>query len=245
MEEKNIKTYINKKITPLILITEKNQKFSLKDLISEIDSKRDYIIKEIKEHYSLSKYEIQNIEEEISYLLSKMMVFQVEVNDNIYLDDFVDYLIEIININIDHFLKKENREKSINLFMSIKESVFEIHNFHDTLYFSDYINLEEMQKINNHYIENILKINYEIIFYLKKNKNNDIQYIYSITNLIDEIYSNTLKNFFYTISNNDKELKDYVINYEKFIKKIENSFIEKYSLIINLNEKYYKKIKKD
>lgn len=243
MEEKKLKIYINRKITPLILITEKNTNFSKREIINEIDDKCLIILGEIKENYSLSKSELLEIEEEVSYLLAKMAVFQIENNNNIFLDDFVDNIIEIINVNIEEFIKTENKEKNINLFMSIKSSIFEITNFHDILYFSDYINLNELQEINDKYIKNLLKINYEIIYYLKNNKNNDIEYIYSITNLIDEIYSNTIKNLFIAISNDDKKIKDYVNNYPKHIDNVLNLFIEKYTLIINLNDKYYKKLK--
>lgn len=243
MSERNLKIYINKKITPLILISEQYTKYPLRDLIIEVDQKTLKIMNEIKDKHSLTQKEQKKIEEEISFLLSQMIVYQVEVNDNIFLDDFVSYIIEVINIDINQLITEREDDK-LSLFLSVKKSLLEINKFHDTLFFAEIINIEELQDITSDFIKSILEVNYEIINYLKKNKNNDIEYIYSITNFIDEIYSSILKNLFDFLMNNEKNLKKYKENYAIHINKAKELFIERYSTIIHLNDKYYKKIQK-
>ena len=207
----------------------------------EIDQKTIKLMKEIKENHSLTKSELNKIEEEISYLLSQMMVYQIEVNENYFLDDFVSYIIEVINIDIDELINKKEKEERISLFLSVKKSLLEINKFHDMLFFSEMINIESLQKIGNDFLKSILEINYEIIEYLKKNKKNDIDYMYSITNLIDEIYSSILKNLFEFLAKDEDNLKKYKENYAIHIEKARELFIDRYSTIIHLNEKYYKK----
>jgi len=239
---KTIKEVINEKITPLLLIKEKYDNFDVKNLIDEINEKTLFIITEIKDNYSLKKNEIDLLEEEISILLSNLLYFQVETNNNFYLDDYVDYIIEIIQVNINEFYKTKKDLLDLKILFGFNYSLMEIYNFHDLLYFGDYLNFNKIKDFNNNFIKSLLKINYEIINYLKKNKNNDIKYIHSNLKLIDKIYSDTLKVLFENLSSNEEKIKKYINKHDFYIKKTEEVFVEKYSTVINFNEKIYKKI---
>tara|TARA_B100000700_G_C15063722_1_gene868059 strand:+ start:8738 stop:9475 length:738 start_codon:yes stop_codon:yes gene_type:complete len=239
---KNIKEVVNEKITPLLLIKEKYDSFDVKNLIDEINEKTLFIITEIKDNYSLKKKEIDLLESEISILLSNLLYFQVETNNNFYLDDYVDYIIEIIQININEFYKTKKESLDLKILFGLNYSLMEIYNFHDLLYFGDYLNFNKIKDFNNNFTKSLLNINYQIINHLKKNENNDIHYVYSNLKLIDKIYSDTLKVLFENLSSNEEKIKKYINKHNRYINTTEEVFIEKYSTVINFNEKIYKKI---
>lgn len=247
MSEKEIKIHINKKITPLALVADKYEKYKIQDLIIEIDHKTIVVMNEVKEKYDLSEKESHEIEKELSYILANFLIYQVEMHDNIVLDDFVSFLIEIISFDIQHFIevKKESYiSEKPTLYRSIQKSFLEICKFHDTLFFSEIITLDELQELNHIHLQEMMAMHYEIFTYLKKNKNNDIDYIYNTTILIDDIYSTTLSNLFNYLTSNEKLLNNYKKNIKQYISKTKDLFLEKYSIIININKNYYKKITK-
>lgn len=192
-------------------------KYATNDIVNSlIDSNK--IKKSDSEYYSVFLMET----------LSILHSYEIIHHNNACIDDIKDNLLEFFensNLQKESF-KKDYFEKVIST-----KIYSEINKFHSMLYFSGVIDFNELKKLNKNILISINKITMELILYLKTKTFSDTKYIYETIKVASMVYTDIIEVLFLNLSKNEKKMNEYIKKQDVYIKKIEELFIEQYSLL--------------
>lgn len=247
-ETKNIEKNYNiaKTLAPL-LHASLVKKRSLKELFVEVDNSVNDIINESDLYKNLNNREKEKITKDLYEVMSTILANEVLNNNNTYIDESKEEILYIMN-KLPNFFKKINVEEEkfnkviqTGLTYIIKES----YSFHNTLYLSDELTLNEMRIYNLKTIKSAIKSIVLIINYLKEN-NKDQQEKLTSENfkLSGYIYSTGLSSLFEYLLKDPDRVFDYIENQDKYLKKIDKTFIENYGILTKTTKLISETIKK-
>jgi hypothetical protein len=243
---KNIeKTYnIAKTLTPLLHASLIKKK-SLKDLFMEVDKTVNEIISESEIYQNLNNNEKLKISKDLFETIAVLMSNEVLHNNNSYMDETKDEIIYLMNKLPNYFRKINIEDEKFNKIIQtgltyiIKES----YSFHNTLYLSDELTLNEMRIFNLNTIKTAVKNIALIMNYLKENTN-DEKLTSENFKMSGYIYSIGLASLFEFLMKDPKKINDYINNQEKYLKKIDKTFIDNYGILTKTTKAITNIIKK-
>jgi hypothetical protein len=223
------KINLTKVVLPLLHTKMKtnNSEFKLSKVYNEINDTTNDIINSLLDNKKIKKENITFYKKELLELLSICASYEYLYNKNTCLDDLKETLLELL-MNTE-FLKNDGIEE-IKI-IPIQKVFYEINKFHSLLYFSGYISHEVVKELNKNILININKIVINLIDYLKTKNFNDTNYIYEVIKIASTVYTDIIEVLFINLSKTEKKLKEYVEKQSIYIKKIEELFIEQYSLL--------------
>lgn len=224
---------IAKTLIPLLHASLMKKK-DLKELFEKVEESVEEIMEETKTYNDLTKREKEQISSDFFEIMSVILSNEVLINESTYLEEAKDEIITVAN-KIPNFLKRirvENKEVENLIQISLTYIIKESYMFHNTLYLSDYIVVSEMNAYNLKTIKNAIKNISILINYIKKNqKENDIKLNAENFKISGYIYSIGLSALFDYLLKDEKRINDYLRNQEKYLKKIDKSFIENYGMV--------------
>lgn len=209
-----------KKILPLLLASSKSD-YNFLVLKKEIDDNVDKIS-------SFLSTKDEDIKNEISFLLSSIMHYEVDVNNNCYIDDMVDDLIYFLKDN-EVKINKVGSEDKLLIERNIMKVFTKVIIYHNTMMYSNIINYEKYTLLNEKMLSQVHKIITSLTLYLKENKINDKNIISEMIDIAIEIYIGVVSSYLQNILKNEKEIKDYCSNQSKYIAIFENLFVQQFS----------------
>ncbi len=230
MSEEDFKKKINlnRIILPLFHVKIKNNKnFKLSKSLDEIKSTTNEIIKIIKDSNKIKKDEVGYYKNFIMETISIMHAYEISINDNTCIDEIKENILDLFEST--SIEGKDLEGEYFDRLIPIK-IYSEINKFHSMLYLNGVIDFEKLKFLNKNILISINKINLELIGYLKTKTFSDKKYIYETIKIASVVYTDILEVLFVNLSKNEKKLNDYVEKQKSYIKKIEELFIEQYSL---------------
>jgi hypothetical protein len=246
-ETKNIKKNYNiaKTLTPL-LNASLIKKRDLKELFMEVDRSVGEILEESKLYKNLTNQEKAKVTTDLYELFSTMLASEVLNNNNTYIEETKEEVLYIFD-KIPNFLKKINiNDESFNKLIQsgLTYIIKEAYSFHNTLYLSDIITLNEMRVLSLKVIKTAIKSIALLLNYIKtQQKDSNIKLQAENFKMSGYIYSIGLSSLFEYLSKDEKRIKDYLKNQEKYIKKIDKTFIENYTILTKTTKLISEEIK--
>lgn len=236
---------IAKTLTPLINASVVSKK-DLKELFDKVDKSVDAILQETSHYKDLTKEEREQITSDLYETMSVILANEVITNDNTYIDEAQYELISVLE-KVPNFFKRikiedKNIENTIQVGLTyiIKESYM----FHNSLYLADYCMLQEMRALNLRTIKNAIKNIALLINYIKENKISEKEDLTSQNfKICGFIYSIGLGSLFNIVLKNENKIMDYMENQEKYLKKVDKTFIENYGILTKTTKSISKMIK--
>lgn len=242
-EAKNIKkNYSIAKILAPLLSAHLIKKKDLKDLFLEVDKCVNDVLENSKLYKNLNENQKTEVSTELYELFSTMLSNELLNNNNSYLEETKEDVIYIFD-KIPNFLTRlkidnESFDKKIHIGMTY--IIKDIYNFHNTLYLSDFLTLDEMRLFSLKFIKTALKSLSLLIDYITK-ENEEIKT--ETFKMAGYIYSVGLSSLFEYLSKNENKINDYIKNQDKYIKKIDKTFIENYTILAKTTKIITKQIK--
>lgn len=227
-EKKRIQ--LSRVVLPLLLSTIKRPEVKMSSLFKEVNNSVNKIISSLEHEIEIKEEYFDSIKNELLEIMSINASYEVIYNKNEYLDDVTENIIEFLSSQKEIDINN-NSENNNLIYYSMINIFSEINRFHSLLYFSGYINFENVKELNNNTLINCNKIINGLVEYLKNNDFNDKDYIYDIIKIATIIYADILEGLFLNLSKNEQKMKEYLNNQKSYIYQIENLFIEQYSLL--------------
>lgn len=187
--------------------------------------------------------------------LSDKILKSVDINEKYYEEyklDLISTITEIISSNIilfddpnyewtEHFIYEffENHKYKFSIrsddlklviINSLSLTVKEYMNFHTSLFFSNQITIDEMNNLNINILNKSTLIIIELLDYISKNIGED--FLMEHIKLAGRLYSYSLSGLFNALLKNPHRIIDYKNKQNKFLKNIEDMFLENYSSLI-------------
>tara|TARA_Y100001960_G_scaffold184689_1_gene193475 strand:- start:54675 stop:55427 length:753 start_codon:yes stop_codon:yes gene_type:complete len=238
---------IAKTLTPLInasIIGKKN----LKELFDTVNDSVDSILSETKHYKDLTKEERSQINSDLYEIMSVILANEVINNNNTYLDEAQYELIGVLE-KIPNFLKRikvEDKEIENIIQVGIMYIIKESYMFHNTLYLSDHLLFQEMKAYNLKTIKNAIKNISLLLNYIKENKISEKKELTSQNfKICGYLYSIGLGSLFNIILKDEDKIEDYKRNQDKYLKKVDKSFIENYGILTKTTKIISKNIKEE
>ena len=236
---------IAKTLTPLINASVIGKK-DLKSLFEKVDKSVDTILQETSHYKDLTKEEREQITSDLYETMSIILANEVITNDNTFIDEAQYELISVLE-KIPKFLKRikvedKNIENAIQVGLTyiIKESYM----FHNSLYLTDLCLLQEMRALNLKTIKNAIKNISLLLSYIKENKISEKEELTSQNfKICGFIYSIGLGSLFNIVLKDEDKIMDYLDNQEKYLKKVDKTFIENYGILTKTTASISKMIK--
>lgn len=236
---------IAKIITPLLeasLIKKKE----LKMLLEKVTNAADEVLETSKIYKDLSNKDKNTIRGQLIEIFSLLLSTEVIYNDTTYLEDAKEELIYVLD-KMPLFFKNiqiDDKELEDNVQNGLAYIFKELYSFHNILYLSNYITLDEFRSLILKNTAAAIKSTMLIINVIKE-QNTENLYLNSFNfKLSGYIYSIGLSSLFEYLVKEEEKIIDYLENHEKYIKKIEKTFFETYSVMTRTTKIITEKIKK-
>jgi len=176
-----------------------------------------------------------------------MLAGEVLNNNNTYIEKTKDEILYIFD-KIPNFLKKINiTDDSFNklIHSGLTYIIKEAYAFHNTLYLSDIITLNEMRMYSLKVIKTAISSISILLNYIKDmQKTNENKLQAENFKMSGYIYSIGLSSLFDYLSKDEDKIRDYLDNQDKYIKKIDKTFIENYTILTKTTKLISESIKK-
>jgi hypothetical protein len=209
-------------------IVSENEDILTSDILEQVLSMPDTIIQ---------KSGIENVNDSMKKELLKLVSEIIATNLILFDEPNFEWTEEFV---ADFFQSKEFElsDNSDNLKMLILSALSlttkEYLNFHLELFFSDRINLKQMEKLNKVVLNKSSVSLLESMYYISKNQDTD--YLKENVFMSGRVYAYALAALYNALLKNENRIVDYIHKPESFLKKVEEYFLENYSsLIIKTN----------
>jgi hypothetical protein len=238
---------IAKTLTPLLHASIVRKK-DLKELFDKVNNSVEIILQETKHYKDLTNEEKIQISSDLYEIMSIILANEVITNDNTYIDEAQYELISILE-KIPNFLKRikvEDKEIENIIQVGLTYIIKESYMFHNSLYLADYCLLQEMRVYNLKTIKNAIKNISLLLNYIKENKISEKEELTSQNfKICGYIYSIGLGSLFNIVLKDPDKISDYMDNQEKYLRKVDKTFIENYGVLTKTTKIISKIIKND
>lgn len=223
------KKHINNlsKLLPYIYATiiSDNEELLSQENISRINSLADKILRsiDINEKY-FDEYKFDLISTITEIISSNIILFDDPNYE--WTEHFVYEFFE------NHKYKFSLRSDDLKLVVinSLSLTVKEYMNFHNSLFFSNKISIDEMKDLNVNILNRSTSVIIDLIEYISNNLGED--FLMDHIKLAGRIYAYSLSGLFNSLLKNPHRIIDYKNKQQKFLKNVEDMFLENYSSLI-------------
>lgn len=215
-------------------------------LLEKVTNAADEVLETSKIYKDLSNKDKNTIRGQLIEIFSLLLSTEVIYNDTTYLEDAKEELIYVLD-KMPLFFKNiqiDDKELEDNVQNGLAYIFKELYSFHNILYLSNYITLDEFRSLILKNTAAAIKSTMLIINVIKE-QNTENLYLNSFNfKLSGYIYSIGLSSLFEYLVKEEEKIIDYLENHEKYIKKIEKTFFETYSVMTRTTKIITEKIKK-
>lgn len=228
MTNKNIKNIKEiSKLFPFLYasIVSDNEDLIDDENISEIKTMADRILRSLEFD--------KQLEEE--YRMDLIQVIAELSSSNLILFDDPNYewsehfITEFFSGNI-YDISKTNDDLKILVINSLSLAIKEYLNFHSSLFFNDQISLATMKQLNKNTLNRSTIILIETLHYINKNLGSD--FLKEHVKMSGRVYAYALSGLFNALTNNPTRVIDYIKKQDKFLKNVEEMFLDNYSSLV-------------
>jgi hypothetical protein len=228
MTNKNIKNIKEiSKLFPFLYasIVSDNEDLIDDENISEIKAMADRILRSLEFD--------KQLEEE--YRMDLIQVIAELSSSNLILFDDPNYewsehfITEFFSGNI-YEISKTNDDLKILVINSLSLAIKEYLNFHSSLFFNDQISLATMKQLNKNTLNRSTIILIETLHYINKNLGSD--FLKEHVKMSGRVYAYALSGLFNALTNNPTRVVDYIKKQDKFLKNVEEMFLDNYSSLV-------------